>query len=96
MVKHSHEKKYSCDECQKTFATQSQVTMHKTSMHSDVRPYVCDCGKAFKLKGALDKHRKYTHTKELVRPTYFCDECGKSEWNFNNFRDFVVIFFPFQ
>lgn len=80
MVKHTQIKNFKCNECGKAFATRSQVSLHKVSIHSEARPWSCyRCGKTFKLKGALDKHIKYTHTKELVWPSFKCELCGASK-----------------
>lgn len=50
-------KEFSCRLCSKEFPTKKRFKDHMT-VHSEDRPYNCECGNAFKLKRYLKKHQK--------------------------------------
>ena len=63
--------RYECEFCQKTFSTQSNLTLHIKSKHEGVK-YACDqCDYQATLKGNLTQHVQSKH--EGVK--YACDKC---------------------
>ncbi|XP_033610008.1 zinc finger protein 525-like isoform X1 [Cryptotermes secundus] len=75
----SGERRYSCDECDKSFTEQCNLRAHQCEthqpIHSGERPYCCDmCTKSFSQQGSLKIHQRI-HSGE--RP-FCCDVCTKS------------------
>ena len=65
---------YSCDECDKFFFSESELSLHKRR-HSTEKDHKCpECDKAFTVKGNLNIHMR-THAKEKI---YRCDICDQS------------------
>ena len=67
---------FGCDECDKRFKMNSDLSFHKMVVHSHIRPFVCqrsDCNKSFRTKLNLIRHIK-THSS--VR-NFKCDKCDK-------------------
>lgn len=58
---------FKCEECLRFFKTQAALRQHKT-IHTDIRPYACWCGMAFRRNGHLKNHA-LTHTKKKKRNT---------------------------
>jgi len=66
------DKKFTCQICDASFLTKSNLSRHKMS-HSDQKSYVCEtCGKAFKDPGALKQHN-FSHG----APDYGCTLCDQ-------------------
>lgn len=56
-VVHDGERKFECLVCNKFFATKFKLNLHN-AVHSDSRPYLCFCSKAFKTRDDLMKHSR--------------------------------------
>uniref|UniRef100_A0A3Q2VZT8 C2H2-type domain-containing protein n=1 Tax=Haplochromis burtoni TaxID=8153 RepID=A0A3Q2VZT8_HAPBU len=68
----SGDESHTCDQCERTFATKSRLTVHKR-IHADVKLYRCDeCGTSFCRSSSLKRHR-LLHSG--IKP-HVCDECG--------------------
>ena len=81
---HSWERPFSCDDCDKAFSVQYDLTVHRRRAHGGPRPYMCDiCGKAFTQKSQLAVHTR-VHTGEMVRQ---CEQCGA---RFNQASNYIV------
>lgn len=65
---------HNCDQCDRTFFSVSELTLHK-QRHSTRKDHKCpECDKAFSVKGNLKMHMR-THAKEKL---YKCDICDSS------------------
>lgn len=72
--KHSDQRKYHCDLCQKSFKTDSGLYAHRKT-HADSYDYSCQiCLKKFKFKVHLSRHLTM-HSQEK---NFFCRFCSKS------------------
>ena len=62
-----------CDICERTFAFNSHLIIHKRS-HSGEKPFSCDiCEKSFAIQSSLNKH-KLTHTSEKCLTCKMCNK----------------------
>ena len=80
MSKHTGERPFKCDKCEKGFVLFSKMKKHR-KVHEGVDPGVLkstfnceECGQMFSTKQSLRTHNMSKHTGE--RP-FKCDECGK-------------------
>lgn len=65
----------SCSYCPKSFTTAGALKRHVSSIHENIKPYICDCcGKAMKTITALNEH-KLVHTDECP---FECPICFRS------------------
>ena len=70
---HTHERRYSCDICDKFYFLPSNLAYHKLT-HSGVKSFVCDtCGMKFLRASSLNSHRRNMH---IVKP-FACSLCEK-------------------
>ena len=66
-------KRYTCEVCQKAFASNSDLKTHRRT-HSGETPFKCDyCDRSFKQRGHRKLHIQVVHTKEMP---YKCEECN--------------------
>lgn len=61
---HSNERRFECKECNKTFKNKSCLSRH-TRIHSNDRPYKCECGSCYKQLCHLSRHLSTAHNKKL-------------------------------
>ena len=74
--RYNGEKRFHCDQCDKTFARRSSLTYH-FKVHRGEKTFPCDqCDKKFTHRGDLNKHLQ-THSGE--KP-FQCDQCGENVW----------------
>ena len=65
-LSHKYDKRFKCNECQKEFHRFNHLKSHQL-IHSNERQFVCvwsECGKRFKRKSALNRHKRVVHLKE--------------------------------
>ncbi|XP_053669298.1 zinc finger protein 883-like [Anopheles marshallii] len=70
---------YACDSCDNTFAGLNNVLEHEESVHAhDNHSFVCiECGKAFREKNLLHRHRQ-THAQDRVHRCTVCEAAFKT------------------
>uniref|UniRef100_A0A182RD39 Zinc finger protein n=1 Tax=Anopheles funestus TaxID=62324 RepID=A0A182RD39_ANOFN len=70
---------YACDSCDNTFAGLNTVLEHEESVHAqDNRSFVCiECGKAFREKNLLHRHRQ-THVQDRAHRCTVCEAAFKT------------------
>ena len=76
-VIHLKHKPLSCQLCDKTFATNSDLVKHNKAQHDENRNDLVqceDCGEQVR-KPYLNRHRSYRHSKNTLPK--ICDKCGK-------------------
>lgn len=73
-IENPRERKYKCDECEKSFFQLCHLKKHKIT-HSELKPYACiECGKHYRSKESYHAHL-LAHGGQ--RP-YKCQHCDKS------------------
>ena len=60
---HSDDRKFSCSKCDKTFKARNALIRHE-QVHSDKRPFACQCGQMFKRSSHLKRHMATSHKGE--------------------------------
>lgn len=59
--KHTKDRRFKCNKCEKSFSDSSNLSKHKRS-HSNGRAYVCpQCGSGFNRRDGLCRHAKAVH-----------------------------------
>ncbi|XP_040585653.1 zinc finger protein 809-like isoform X2 [Mesocricetus auratus] len=72
---HRGGKLYECEDCEKTFCTNSTLIKHRRRTHNVEKRFECtECGKSYHWQSDLTAHEK-THWQER---TYICKGCGKA------------------
>ena len=70
--------KHKCNECEKSFTSESNLQKHIYTIHMGRRDFVCTtCGKSFVVKALLEHHVKFFHEGEKLD----CKLCDK-KFNF--------------
>jgi len=68
-------KRYKCDQCDKSFATNKYLKKHLV-VHTGIKAYKCEiCNNTFTQGSGLNLHIKQVHNKER---NYHCTICGKT------------------
>ncbi len=87
-IKHTdkadNEPQLKCQQCQKTFSSQSRLERH-AALHSGVKPVCCEhCGQGFYTRGKLKQHVDVVH---LKLATTTCNLCQKSFCDLDGLRE---------
>lgn len=82
--KHSMIKKFACDECNKAFATNIQLSKHKGT-HLGLRPFICQfCHKKYASNHSKLFHEAVEHTKTIGKME--CPSCKKTYRSKTSFK----------
>lgn len=78
-VKYKCDKSFSCDQCEKMFATPKYLRMHVNQIHLKIATFKCNiCDEKFLHNTTLQTHKQVKHKEEVTKDlTHFCEECGK-------------------
>ena len=60
--------RYSCEECEKSYTSKQNLTIHIQSVHQKVKHYCDFCNSVFKTKVGLKNHLQSKHS-PIIRPT---------------------------
>ncbi len=81
------ERPHSCPKCHKRFARLSALRIHRTSVHEEIKAFLCnECGAAFKSNSALIDHRKRIHLR--IKP-HRCSHCAKDFFSRKDYAEHV-------
>ena len=75
---HEGQRPYSCEHCDKSFASKKSLKAHIESFH-EKRRHICEvCGASFSHKGTLKYHIEKNHDKKSKpKQSHLCNICGK-------------------
>jgi len=74
--KEVHEKRFSCDLCERRFGKESKLLFHKKAEHTDLPPMICSlCNMSFTQRYNYKQHLK-THSN--CARLWFCDYCKEN------------------
>ena len=88
---HLNKRQFICEECDKQFNNNSHLYIHKSSVHSTDKTFVCNqinCNKTFKSKVLLTQHKR----RHFSVKSFGCNKCDKrfqSNSQLNNHKNSV-------
>lgn len=69
--------RYRCDQCNKSYGVNADLTRHKKTVH-ETPVFVCEiCTKSYKSKAGYDEHIK-SHQEDYIKPIFNCVMCNKN------------------
>ena len=52
--------RFQCETCQRKFGDKKHLACHQ-AVHSNERPFICECSKAYKMRKGLNRHIRMKH-----------------------------------
>jgi hypothetical protein len=75
-------RRFSCDECAKSFGTKGHCDRHVQAIHRDQKPFSCEvCRQRFQTKQHRDQHVRAVHRGDRPFNCEECKHCCSTKWN---------------